>query len=156
MADPNRKEPIDEALDARFERRTAPPPAPPTPIASSRRTLPRPAEGLGPAFRGAPAGTIQRIAAFTLDAAAVFLASAVVLVLTQSVLLAGLTVYAVPQVLAATAPVAAAARAVGDPVLVTAEVPPGSPAVGRLSNDGPLISRAVQIGRDAALTALSS
>lgn len=68
-------------------------PAPPTPIASSRRTVPRPAEGLGPAFRGAPAGTIQRIAAFTLDAAAVFLASAVVLVLTQSVLLAGLTVF---------------------------------------------------------------
>ncbi|OSP08976.1 hypothetical protein B7W94_04945 [Microbacterium sp. LEMMJ01] len=68
-------------------------PAPPTPIASSRRTVPRPAEGLGPAFRGAPAGTVQRIAAFTLDAAAVFLASAVVLVLTQSVLLAALTVF---------------------------------------------------------------
>ncbi|MCS3778416.1 patatin-like phospholipase family protein [Tsukamurella ocularis] len=35
-------------------------------------------------------------------------------------------------------------------------VPSGSPAVGRLSGDGPLISRAVEIGRDAALTALSS
>lgn len=34
-------------------------------------------------------------------------------------------------------------------------VPPGSPAVGRLSNDGPLISRAVEIGRDAALRALA-
>ena len=34
-------------------------------------------------------------------------------------------------------------------------VPPGSPAVGRLSNDGPLISRAVEIGRDAALRALT-
>lgn len=33
-------------------------------------------------------------------------------------------------------------------------VPEGSPAVGRLSNDGPLISRAVQIGRDAATAAL--
>lgn len=33
-------------------------------------------------------------------------------------------------------------------------VPSGSPAVGRLSNDGPLISRAVEIGRAAALTAL--
>ncbi|KXP00812.1 patatin-like phospholipase family protein [Tsukamurella pseudospumae] len=33
-------------------------------------------------------------------------------------------------------------------------VPEGSPAVGRLSNDGPLISRAVELGRDAALTAL--
>lgn len=34
-------------------------------------------------------------------------------------------------------------------------VPPGSPAVGRLSNDGPLISRAVEIGREAALRALA-
>lgn len=33
-------------------------------------------------------------------------------------------------------------------------VPPGSPAIGRLSNDGPLLSRAVEIGRAAALTAL--
>ncbi len=34
-------------------------------------------------------------------------------------------------------------------------VPPGSPVVGRLSVDGPLISRAVEAGRDAALAALS-
>ncbi|MET9328184.1 patatin-like phospholipase family protein [Tsukamurella sp. NPDC003166] len=35
-------------------------------------------------------------------------------------------------------------------------VPEGSPAVGRLSNDGPLISRAVEIGRAAARRALTS
>ncbi|GAA1089906.1 patatin-like phospholipase family protein [Tsukamurella spumae] len=35
-------------------------------------------------------------------------------------------------------------------------VPESSPAVGRLSNDGPLISRAVEIGRRAALRALTA
>ncbi|KXP13124.1 patatin [Tsukamurella pulmonis] len=35
-------------------------------------------------------------------------------------------------------------------------VPPGSPPVGRLSSDGPLITRAVEIGREAALAALTA
>lgn len=64
----------------------------PTPIESRRTPVRRPADGLGPAFAGAPAGTGLRIAAFTLDAAAVFLVAAVVLVVSQSLLLAGLTV----------------------------------------------------------------
>lgn len=67
-------------------------PAAPTPIESRRTAVRQPADGLGPAFVGSPAGTGLRIAAFTLDAAAVILAAAVVLVLSQSMLLAGLAV----------------------------------------------------------------
>ncbi|MEV8250205.1 FHA domain-containing protein [Microbacterium sp. NPDC076768] len=69
--------------------------APPTPLRSdSRRPAQRrPADGLGPAFVGEPAGTGQRIAAFTLDTAAVVLCAAGVLLLSHSLLLAGLTVF---------------------------------------------------------------
>ncbi|MFJ4044112.1 FHA domain-containing protein [Microbacterium sp. NPDC089987] len=68
-------------------------PPPPTPIVSSRRPAQSNDDGLGPAFAGVPAGTVQQIAAFTLDAAVVFLAAALVLVFSQSPLLAGLTVF---------------------------------------------------------------
>ena len=68
------------------------PPAP-TRIESRRTTARQPADGLGPAFAGSPAGTGLRIAAFTLDAAAVVLAAAIVLVISQSPLLAGLAVF---------------------------------------------------------------
>lgn len=67
-------------------------PAPPTPIPTSRARNRQPADGLGPAFAGAPASTGIRIAAFTLDVAVVVLLAAVVLVTTRSLLLAGLTV----------------------------------------------------------------
>lgn len=65
---------------------------PPTPIVSTRAQSRRPADGLGPAFLGSPAGAGVRIAAFTLDVAVVILAAAIVLVTTRSVLLAGLAV----------------------------------------------------------------
>ncbi len=67
------------------------PPAP-TPIAQTRARARRPSDGLGPAFLGVPAGTAARIAAFTLDAAAVILVAAIVLITTRSMLLAGVTV----------------------------------------------------------------
>lgn len=67
-------------------------PPTPTPIVPARSRTRRPSDGLGPAFIGAPAGTGARIAAFTLDAAAVILAAAIVLIATRSMLLAGLTV----------------------------------------------------------------
>ena len=72
--------------------RSASTPPAPTPIVSTRARTRQPADGLGPAFVGSPAGTGLRIAAFTLDAAAVVLAAALVLVTTRSTLLAGLTV----------------------------------------------------------------
>lgn len=71
--------------------RSAPTPPAPTPI-STRTRARQPADGLGSAFVGSPAGTGQRIAAFTLDVAAVVLVAAIVLVTTRSILLAGLTV----------------------------------------------------------------
>lgn len=72
--------------------RSAPTPPAPTPIVSTRARTRQPADGLGPAFVGSPAGTGLRIAAFTLDVAAVILIAAIVLVTTRSMLLAGLTV----------------------------------------------------------------
>lgn len=72
--------------------RSGPTPPAPTPIVSTRARTRRPADGLGPAFVGSPAGTGMRIAAFTLDVAAVILVAAIVLVLTRSVMLAGLAV----------------------------------------------------------------
>lgn len=65
---------------------------PPTPLVPTRAQSRRPAEGLGAAFLGSPAGTGVRIAAFTLDVAVVILAAAIVLVTTRSVVLAGLAV----------------------------------------------------------------
>lgn len=65
----------------------------PTPIESRRTVARRPADGLGPAFVGSPAGTGLRVAAFTLDTAAVVLAAASVLVISQSPVLAGLAVF---------------------------------------------------------------
>lgn len=72
--------------------RPGPTPSAPTPIASTRSPATRTADGLGPAFAGSPARTGPRIAAFTLDVAAVLLVAAVVLVTSQSPLLAGLAV----------------------------------------------------------------
>ncbi|WP_417540891.1 FHA domain-containing protein [Microbacterium maritypicum] len=68
------------------------PPAP-TRIESRRTAARQPADGLGPAFAGSPAGTGLRVAAFTLDAAVVVLAAAIVLMISQSPLLAGLAVF---------------------------------------------------------------
>lgn len=68
------------------------PPAP-TRIESRRTAARQPADGLGPAFVGSAAGIGLRIAAFTLDAAAVVLVAAIVLVISQSPLLAGLAVF---------------------------------------------------------------
>lgn len=65
---------------------------PPAPVVPARTRVRRPADGLGPAFAGAPAGTGARVAAFTLDVAAVILVAAVVLITTRSPLLAALTV----------------------------------------------------------------
>lgn len=72
--------------------RSASAPPSPTPIVSTPARTRRPEDGLGPAFVGSPAGTGARIAAFTLDSAAVILAASIVLVTTRSMLLAGLTV----------------------------------------------------------------
>ncbi|KJL21444.1 RDD family protein [Microbacterium oxydans] len=73
--------------------RQAPTPPAPNRMESRRTAVRQPADGLGPAFAGSPAGTGLRIAAFTLDAAAVVLAAAIVLVFSQSLLLAGLAVF---------------------------------------------------------------
>lgn len=73
--------------------RQAPTPPAPSRMESRRTAVRQPADGLGPAFAGSPAGTGLRIAAFTLDAAAVVLAAAIVLVFSQSLLLAGLAVF---------------------------------------------------------------
>lgn len=67
-------------------------PAAPTPLVPTRTRSRQPADGLGPAFAGSPASPALRIVAFTLDVAAVVLLSAIVLITTRSVVLAGLTV----------------------------------------------------------------
>lgn len=69
-------------------------PLAPVPEQPTRPRRPQAADvspGLGPAFAGTPATTAMRIAAFTFDAAAVALAAAVVLLISRSVMLAGLT-----------------------------------------------------------------